>query len=160
MSNISPEANLSVFAVEVAVRASPSNYPPPFAARMEGRLKRHLGELFGLRSFGVNLTTLAPGAVTALHHAHSLQDEFVYVLSGRPTLRLGAAETILEAGMCVGFPAGGPPHHLHNRTEEQVTLLEIGDRVEGDCVHYPDDDLRAAKTAVGWEFTHKDGSPW
>ena len=38
-----------------------SNYPPPFAARVAGRERRRLGEAFGLRSFGVNLTRLPPG---------------------------------------------------------------------------------------------------
>jgi hypothetical protein len=32
-----------------------------------------------LTNFGVNLTRLAPGAVSALRHAHSRQEEFVYV---------------------------------------------------------------------------------
>ena len=42
-------------------RAKPSNYPEPFFSRMSGREKRPLGDLFGLKNFGVNLTTLHPG---------------------------------------------------------------------------------------------------
>ena len=53
------------------------NYPEPFASRMAGRRKQPLGDLFGLANFGVNLTRLAPGAVSALRHAHTKQDEFV-----------------------------------------------------------------------------------
>jgi hypothetical protein len=73
----------AVVAEEVAPRRQPSAYPEPFASRLGGREKRQLGEVFGLRNFGVNLTTLAPGAISALRHAHSTQDEFIYVLQGR-----------------------------------------------------------------------------
>src|SRR5690606_3264915 len=159
MSN-NPDPGLPVVAAEVAPRARRSSYPAPFAAKMEGRTKRILGDRFGLRSFGVNLTTLAPGAVSALHHRHSRQDEFVYVLTGRPTVVLEQHEVQLEPGMCVGFPAGGSAHHLHNRTLEAAVYLEVGDRAADDRVEYPVDDLRAEMTPDGWVFTRKDGRPW
>lgn len=65
---------------------------------MTGREKRPLGDLFGLRNFGVNLTRLAPGAISALRHAHSKQDEFVFVLEGHPTLVTDKGETPLAPG--------------------------------------------------------------
>ena len=158
MSNIHPQS-APLMAADAAPRFG-SNYPAPFAARMNGRTKRVLGDLFGLRAIGVNLTTLAPGAVSALHHAHSWQDEFVYVLRGEPTVVIGESEYGLKAGMCVGFRAGGPPHHLYNPAEDDAVYLEIGDRTPGDQVTYPLDDLKAEKTPDGWSFTHKDGQPW
>jgi len=51
---------VAVVAAEVPVRSKPSAYPEPFAARMAGREKRQLGDVFGLANFGVNLTRLAP----------------------------------------------------------------------------------------------------
>lgn len=153
--------------VAIAAAAAPprlrkSNYPPPFAARMEGREKRPLGEVFGLANFGVNLTRLAPGGSSALRHAHSRQDEFVYILEGEPTLITGAGETALGPGMCAGFAAGsGDAHHLVNRTGRDVLLLEIGDRTSGDAVVYPDDDIAAALAPDGgWRFMHKNGTPY
>src|SRR4051812_46453854 len=80
-------------AASVAPRVKPSNYPEPFASRMAGREKRALGDCFGLTNFGVNLTRLAPGAVSALRHAHTRQDEFVYILEGRPTLHTDEGRT-------------------------------------------------------------------
>ena len=65
----------ALFACEAPPRTKITNYPEPFAARVGGRLKRPLGDLFGLHNFGVNLTRLAPGAVSSLHHRHSRQDE-------------------------------------------------------------------------------------
>lgn len=149
-----------VIAADVDPRTKPSNYPEPFASRMHGRMKRQLGDVFGLTNFGVNLTTLEAGAVSALQHRHSLQDEFVFVLEGEVTLIMGDVVETLGPGSCVGFPAGGVSHHLENRSSHPAVYLEVGDRTEGDAVSYPADDLQAVKDAKGWVFTHKDGTPY
>lgn len=151
---------LALEAITAPPRVKPSNYPPVFAARMEGRLKRPLGDLFGLANFGVNMTTLAPGAVSALQHRHSRQDEFVYVVEGEAVLVAGDAETRLTAGMCAGFKAGGISHHLENRSAAPVHYLEIGDRTPGDEATYPADDLAATLVEGRWAFTRKDGTPY
>ena len=153
---------IAVTAAETPPRTKPSNYPEPFASRMAGREKRPLGDLFGLTNFGVNLTRLVPGAVSALHHAHSRQDEFIYILQGEPTLVTNAGETQLQPGMCAGFKAGtGAVHHLVNRTTTEVVYLEVGDRTAGDEGSYPDDDIQAVLGADGkWQFVHKDGRPY
>ncbi len=137
-------------------------YPAPFAHQVEGRIKRKLGDYFGLTNFGVNMTELEPGAVSALLHHHSKQDEFIYVLEGQPILVLGEEEYLLGPGDCYGFRAGsGIASQLVNRSEKPVTYLEIGDRTEGDEVVYPKDDLKAAQLSDGkWLLTHKDGRPY
>ena len=152
---------IAIRAADVPSRTKPSNYPEPFKSRMAGRQKRALGDLFGLTNFGVNLTRLAPGAMSALRHSHSRQDEFVYVLQGRPTLYTDEGATSLEPGMCAGFKAGtGNGHHLVNETSQDVVYLEIGDRTPGDSGSYPDDDLVAVAADGKWLFAHKDGSPY
>jgi uncharacterized cupin superfamily protein len=152
---------VAIVAADASPRAKPSSYPQPFASRMAGRLKRPLGELFGLANFGVNLTRLAPGAVSALRHAHTKQDEFVYILEGTPTLRTDEGRTRLVPGMCAGFKAGtGNGHCLVNETKEDVVYLEIGDRTAGDEGSYPDDDIQAALVDGKWKFTRKDGSAY
>jgi uncharacterized cupin superfamily protein len=93
---------IAIFAIAASARRKPSNYPEPFASRMAGREKRPLGEVFGLANLGVNLTRLAPGAVSALRHAHSAQDEFIYILHGEAVLRTDEGETLLQSGMCAG----------------------------------------------------------
>lgn len=152
---------IALVAAECAPRTKPSNYPEPFASRVKGREKRPLGDPFGLANFGVNITRMAPGAVSALRHAHTQQDEFIYVLDGSPTLVTDRGETVLSAGMCAGFRAGcGDAHQLVNRTNSDVLYLEIGDRTAGDQVVYPDDDIRAVLVDGKWQFTHKDGTPY
>jgi len=152
---------LAITATDVAAQIKPSSYPEPFASRVLGREKRALGDVFGLTNFGVNLTRLAPNAMSALRHAHAKQDEFVYILQGKPTLYTDEGPTQLSPGMCAGFKAGtGNGHHLVNETREEVVYLEIGDRLPGDEGNYPDDDLKVRFADGRWVFTHKDGSPY
>jgi uncharacterized cupin superfamily protein len=159
MQNPIAVAPLAVRAEEVQPRTKPSSYPEPFFSRMLGREKRPLGDLFGLKNFGVNLTKLSPGAVSSLLHRHSRQDEFIYILEGRPTLVTDAGELELSPGMCAGFPASGVAHQLVNRTETTVSYLELGDRTPGDEGSYPADDLCAAMGPDGkWLYTRKDGT--
>jgi uncharacterized cupin superfamily protein len=157
-SKPTPEA---VVAADVPPRIKRSLYPEAFAARVAGREKRVLGDVFGLSNFGVNLTRMAPGAASALRHAHARQDEFVYILQGQPTLCTDAGRTQLAPGMCAGFKAGsGDAHCLVNDTPGDVLYLEIGDRTAGDEVTYPDDDLMARLVEGQWQFFRKDGTPY
>ena len=143
------------------LRTKRSIYPEPFASRIIGREKKPLGDLFYLTNFGVNLTSLAPGALSSLRHAHSMQDEFIYVLQGNPVLVTDIGETQLHPGMCAGFKAGmGDGHQLVNRSSEDVVYLEIGDRTAGDSASYPDDDLQTILVNGNWQFNHKDGTPY
>ena len=152
---------IAIVAADAEPRKKASNYPEPFAAMMQGRVKRALGDVFGLTNFGVNLVRLAPGAVSSLRHAHTKQDEFVYVLQGDPVLVTDQGETPLAPGMCAGFAAGtGDAHHIVNLTAEEVVYLEVGDRTLGDSAFYPDDDIQAANVDGQWRFIHKDGRPY
>jgi uncharacterized cupin superfamily protein len=161
MSESSETPAPAISADEAPPRAQRSVYPEPFYSRMEGRVKRPLGDLFGLANFGVNQTTLAPGGESALLHRHSKQDEFIYILEGAPILVTDAGETPLAPGMCAGFPANGPAHHLVNRSDAPVVYLEIGDRSAGDEPTYPEDDLAPVRQPDGSRiFAHKDGTPY
>ncbi len=160
--NMPEQSNpIVVIAANVPPRVKPSNYPEPFASRMSGREKRALGDLFGLKNFGVNLTHLAPGAVSSLRHTHSKQDEFIYILQGHPILHTDEGKTQLSPGMCAGFKAAtGNGHCLFNETSDVVVYLEVGDRTPGDEGTYPDDDLKASVFEGAWQFQHKDGKPY
>ena len=152
---------IAITAADLPPRSKPSVYPEPFASLMQGREKRQLGDFFGLANFGVNLTRLAPDAVSALRHAHSRQDEFVYILEGCPTLCTDQGRTRLAPGMCAGFKAGsGNGHRLVNETASEVVYLEVGDRTPDDEAIYPDEDLKASLVDGQWRFAHKDGTPY
>jgi uncharacterized cupin superfamily protein len=128
---------------------------------MSRREKRALGDLFGLKNFGVNLMRLLPGGESALLHQHSKQDEFTYILAGERTLVTDAGVAALRPGMCAGFPAQGRAHQLVNRTDFDVLYLEVGDRTPGDEGFYPADDISASQDAGGkWVYSHKDGTSY
>jgi uncharacterized cupin superfamily protein len=152
----------AVEAVSVPPARATRGYPEPFAARVAGRERRALGDAFGLSNFGVNLTRLPPGGMSALRHTHTREDEFIYILEGEPILATDAGETQLRPGMCAGFKAGsGDAHHLVNRGGDDVVYLEIGDRNPADTVIYPDDDIGRALRPNGERvFVHRDGTPY
>ena len=139
-----------------------TNYPEPFKALMNDRIKRKLGNHFGLSNFGVNLTTLQCGGMSALKHCHSHQDEFIYIIEGTVTLIYGDREYVMNEGDCMGFKAGeNTAHQLVNKSSGIVTYLEIGDRSANDEVTYPDDDLAGKFNENGkWQFLHKNGEPY
>jgi uncharacterized cupin superfamily protein len=158
-----PDENpkLAISATDVPPRTKPSFYPEPYFSRMLKREKRQLGDAFGLTAFGVNLTRLAPGGESALMHRHTVQEEFIYILEGEPTLVTEAGEVTLVPGMCAGFKPSGAAHQLVNRTAFDVVFLEVGDRLPGDAAIYPQDDLSAEMGADGqWRFAHRDGQPY
>jgi len=156
-----PKKPVAVVAADMPPRAKSTGYPPVFAGRVEGRIKRPLGDVFGLVNFGVNLTRLKPGAESALRHSHAKQDEFVYILEGNPTLRTDEGETMLSPGMCAGFLHGtGNAHHLVNRTHEDVVYLEVGDRTPGESAAYPDEDLQVVTVNGAYQYQRKDGTPY
>lgn len=137
-------------------------YPAPNDTVLNGKFRRALGDPYGLTHFGVNLTEMQPGAVSALRHWHSAEDEFIYIIEGAPTLVTELGEEVLQPGMCACFPANsGDAHRLENRSDGIVRFIEVGNRSTGEQVHYPDDDMIMDKTADGKRaFLHADGTPY
>src|SRR5438445_685687 len=127
-----------------------TSYPEPYRAANSTRYNRRLADHAGLKNFGVNLTRIIPGGQSSFRHAHSRQDEFIYVLQGEVVLETNDGEQVLRPGMCAGFPAGtGDAHRFVNRTASDVTLLVIGDRTPGDEISYPDVDMHAVLAPDG-----------
>ncbi len=136
-------------------------YPAELAGGFEGRVKRAMTEKLGLSQFGVNITTLEPGARSALRHSHAREDEFVYILSGELTLITDEGEHQLRASMAAGFPCGeGNGHHLVNNGTAPATYLEIGTRSSDDDVDYPDHDLKGVKRGGRYSFFRRNGDPY
>lgn len=136
-----------------------SGYPEPYRSRCLPREKRALGDALGLKAIGINQTTLPPGKESSMRHWHTLEEEFVYVLSGEVVLVTDAGEQLLRPGMCAGFPPGsGDGHQLVNRGSVPAVYLEISNRVPGDSAFYPDVDLMFHGVDAEVKFTRKDGS--
>ncbi len=138
-----------------------TGYPPPFDAICAGRRRWKLGDAAGLTQFGVNLLRLPPGQWSSQRHWHLAEDEFVMVLEGEGVLVTDDGEETLGPGDCAGFKAGEPNgHHIQNRSDLELVLLEIGTRAAPgeDAGTYPDIDLVLPKGQS--LYFHRDGTPY
>lgn len=137
-------------------------YPAPYDEPCLKRERKRIGDAAGLTQYGVNLLTLKPGSWSSQRHFHSHEDEFVYVISGEVVMVSNDGEETLRAGDAAGFPAGtGDGHCLQNRSDSDAVLLEVGTRIPGDAVDYPDIDLvLPADDRNGGGYLHRDGTPY
>jgi uncharacterized cupin superfamily protein len=140
---------------------SKTGYPEPFRQIVLGRVRKRLGNAAGLTQFGVNLTTLKPGAASAQRHWHAAEDEFVYLLAGEVVLCEDGGEVVMGPGDAAGFKAGvANGHCLINRSENDAIYLEVGTRAARERAEYPDIDLRAERDESGMRYLHKSGEPY
>jgi uncharacterized cupin superfamily protein len=140
---------------------SRSTYPEPLNQVVSGRSRKRLGNAAGLDQFGVNLTTLKPGAASALRHWHEKEDELVYILEGEVVLIEDTGETVLKAGDAAGFKANvRNGHQLVNKSTRDAVYLEIGARSKHERAEYPDVDLVMIRDDKGGHYTHKSGEPY
>jgi uncharacterized cupin superfamily protein len=138
-----------------------TNYPSPYDRIVFGRERKRLGNAAGLGQFGVNLTTLKPGAASSLRHCHEMEDEFVYILEGEVILIEDEGEVLLKPGDAAAFKAdSGNGHQLVNRTTDDVVYLEIGTRSKHERVDYADVDMLMVRDDNGARYTHKNGEPY
>ena len=148
---------IAVSALDLPARQG-TDYPPPHNAPCLNRIRRALGDAFGLSQFGVNLLDLAPGTWSSQRHWHEQQDEFVYVLEGEVVLVTDEGETVLRPGMVAGFRARAVNgHHLVNRSDKTVRVLEVGTRTVEEVAYYSDIDMMVRENADGWGYSTKDG---
>lgn len=156
-----PKPRLPAFDPADLPESNATGYPEKFRAANSQRWNRRLGDHAGLGNFGVNLTRIVPGGQSSARHAHSRQDEFIWVVSGEVVLETDEGRQVLQAGMCAGFPAGcGNAHRFVNESTSDATLLVVGDRTPFDEIDYPDIDNRATSGADGkYVYTRKDGTP-
>ena len=138
-----------------------TRYPEPFRQAVLGRSRKRLGDAVGLTQFGVNLSTLKPGAWSSQRHWHAAEDELVYVLEGELVLVEDDGETVLRPGDAAGWKANAATGHcLINRGTGDAVYLEIGSRVTDERVVYPDIDMTLERDASGARYLHKSGEPY
>lgn len=82
-------------------------------------------------------------------------------MPGEITLVTESGEQVLTPGQIAGFPAGTPDGHLLiNCGDADAVYLEVGDRLPGDEIVYPDIDLLRRDHANASIFTNKAGKPY
>jgi uncharacterized cupin superfamily protein len=136
------------------------HYPAPFDAEKLS-FGRNLGRAMGSVNLGMRRERLPPGRRSGFTHAHSAEEELVYVLEGECLARIvepgqPPRELPLRAGDSLSFPAGtGLAHTARNRGARDCVLLVVGERRAEDRLFYPDDPaydahLRATRPEVWW----------
>lgn len=90
-----------------------------------------IGRTVDFNRIAVHHIVLPPGCRTSSPHAESHEEEFVFVLKGKPNLWLNGFIHDLDEGFAVGFPAGtGIAHTVINNTDSDVHLLVAGDKTK------------------------------
>lgn len=99
------------------------------------------GPQLGATSTGSSLYELPPGQGICPYHWEVGEEEWLVVLSGRPTLRTPEGETQLAPLDCVFFPPTPEgAHAIRNATDETCRVLMYSEvRDPAVCV-YPDSD--------------------
>jgi len=96
-----------------------------------------LSDPTGLTRVGVNLGRVPPGKEAFVPHAHVHHEEWVYVLSGRGQAQIGEHRHAIGPGDFLGFPCDGTVHHLINDGDEDLIVLQGGERSGGDIGIFP-----------------------
>jgi uncharacterized cupin superfamily protein len=100
-----------------------------------------VGQRIGAEKIGASLYELGPGQRTFPYHWQAVQEEWLIVLAGKPTLRDPSGERSLEPGDCVVFKRGPEgAHSIRNDSDEPVRLLLLSSDRDGpaEIAFYPD----------------------
>jgi len=116
--------------------------PPPFLVKHPFNPRSHitmtrLSDATGMTRVGVSLARVPPGKESFIPHAHTTQEEWVYVLEGRGTVLLGEHEHEVGPGDFLGFPTDGTIHHLTNTGDVDLVFLQGGERRDPEIGRFP-----------------------
>jgi uncharacterized cupin superfamily protein len=100
-----------------------------------------VGRQLGAQLLGGSVYELPPGEKTWPYHYELGCEEWVIVLSGRPTLRTPDGRGELSPGDLAVFPEGpAGAHQLSNETDETCRVLLLSSKSPLAIIHYPDSD--------------------
>jgi uncharacterized cupin superfamily protein len=97
-----------------------------------------LSDPTGLTHLGISMARVPPGKESFALHAHTVQEEWIFVVSGEGRVRIDDDELAVRAGDFVGFPANGPAHLVRNTSAVDLVYLQGGDRRPGDRGRFPE----------------------
>jgi uncharacterized cupin superfamily protein len=108
----------------------PPGYETPYA---------RIGPLIGASALGASVYDLGPGQSVCPYHYELGYEEWLFVLTGSPTLRDSDGEHELAPGDVVLFPDGPDgAHKVTNRGEGVVRIAILSNKGEPGIAVYPD----------------------
>jgi uncharacterized cupin superfamily protein len=126
-------SEVNLFDVEVTKDADdPDGYHTSYA---------RIGPLVGGRLVGLSVYELPPGQSICPYHYEIGFEEWLLVLSGRPTLRTPAGERELRPWDVAFLPDGeAGAHKVTNRTDETLRVAMLSNKSDPGAAVYPDSD--------------------
>jgi uncharacterized cupin superfamily protein len=103
-----------------------------------------VGDLVGGERIGATLYDLGEGEHVCPYHFHHGVEEWLYVVSGKPTVRTPAGERSMRPGEVICFPAG--PDGAHDVRGPARVLILSANRDPSIAV-YPDSDKLGTRPA-------------
>jgi uncharacterized cupin superfamily protein len=102
--------------------------------------RARLGPMIGATALGASVYDLDPGESVCPYHYEHGNEEWLIVLTGRPTLRDDENDEYeLKQWDVVVFPEGPEgAHKVTNRTDEPVRIAIVSTKNEPDVTIYPD----------------------
>jgi len=103
----------------------------------------------GLVKLGIHYEVIPPGNRSSFPHAESDEEEFVFVVLGRPDAWIDGTLYPLVPGDAVAFPAGtGIAHSFLNNSNEDIHILVVGEASRDENrINYPLEPRRMAEFA-------------
>lgn len=113
-----------------------------------------LSRMAGMSRAHVSLVRLPPGKDSFAYHSHMLEEEWIYVLSGRAIAEIDGKTHEVAPGDFMGFATPSVPHLLRNTFEEECVYLMGGEDRPIDVLSYPAEGKRylQMQTNKGTEF--------
>jgi uncharacterized cupin superfamily protein len=96
-----------------------------------------LSRLSGMRRAHVSIARVPPGKDSFAYHAHLVEEEWIYILSGAGIAEIDGAEHAVGPGDFMGFATPSVPHLLKNRGSEDLVYLMGGEDAPLDVLDYP-----------------------
>jgi len=110
-----------------------------------------LSEQAGLTRVGVHFAVLPPGKESFVYHSHAVEEEWLYILSGRGRIEIDGELHELAAGDFAGFGTPSAAHQLRNPYAEDLTYLTGGERKDVEIAEFPR--LGKVMVRLGFEAT-------
>ena len=117
-----------------------------------GGQRQRVGGRIGAQKLGYSFFSVPPGMTAFPYHAHTGNEEMIYVIAGEGVLRLAAEEIDVHAGTVIACPPGGDfPHQLINTGTGELRYLVVSTMEYPDITEYPDSNKIGAfaSAAVG-----------
>jgi uncharacterized cupin superfamily protein len=109
-----------------------------------------IGFMIGASKLGCQLHVVPAGKKAFPRHAHHVNEELFFVVSGEGTYRLGEETFPIRAGDVMSAPAGdvSTAHQIVNTGSAELRYLGFSTRLDPEVVEYPDSNKFAVASMV------------